>query len=153
MQPFGCDISHRVYIAVPPDKVYDTITSSEGWDAFFTTGFEIDLKPGGVLFFRWKDWGPDFYTTSAEGRVVECRKPELFSFQWYPVGRENPTTVSFDLESKHGGTVVTLTESGYPDTAEARKMILDCATGWGEALTLLRFYLEKGVIAEQPARE
>lgn len=85
--------------------------------------------------------------------MVDCRKPELFSFQWYPVGRDTPTTVTFALESKHGGTVVTLTESGYADTAEARKMILECATGWGEALTLLKFYLEKGVVVEPPKRE
>lgn len=64
MKPFGSDISHRTFIAAPPDRVYETIT-----------------------------------------------------------------------------------------TAEARQKILECATGWGEALTLLRFYLEKGVVVEPPRRE
>jgi hypothetical protein len=34
---------------------------------------------------------------------------------------------------------------GYPDTPDGRRALLDCAAGWGEALTLCRFFLERGV--------
>ena len=30
-------IKQRTYIHAHPEKVYDTITSGKGWDAFFTT--------------------------------------------------------------------------------------------------------------------
>ncbi|UCC81415.1 MAG: hypothetical protein JSW64_01160 [Candidatus Zixiibacteriota bacterium] len=69
-----------------------------------------------------------------------------------PGGESYFTTVELALEGKHGGTVVTLTESGYPDTSEARAMILECACCWGEALTLLKFYLEHGVVYTPPGK-
>ena len=149
-QPFGHSITHKTFIRASVDKVYDTITSAKGWDAFFTNGFHIDLRPGGKLAFRWVDWGPDFYNLEAEGTVVKAVRPELFAFQWYPVGRETPTTVEFALEPAFGGSVVKLRECGYPDTREGRAMILECAAGWGEALTLLKFYLEHGIVYSQP---
>ena len=141
-QPFGHAIKQRTFIAVPPDKVYIAITSADEWDAFFTTGMEIDPRPGGVMIWRWKNWGPDFYTTEVPGRVLETEPPRKFVFQW---GSRRPTTISVTLEPVAGGTVVTLTEDGYDDTADDRKMILECACGWGEALTLLKFYLEHGI--------
>ena len=39
----------------------------------------------------------------------------------------------FELESISSGTIVTITEEGYEDTPEGRAMILECASGWGEA--------------------
>jgi len=50
------------------------------------------------------------------------------------------------LEAVEKGTVLTLTESGYKDTPEGLAMILECASGWGEAITLLKFYMEHGVV-------
>lgn len=142
-------IKAQTFIKAPPEKVYQTITSTEGWDAFFTNGFQIDLRPGGKLFFRWKDWGPNFYTVEVEGEVIECRPPELFKFKW---GTKMPSTVEFDLKAQFGGTVVRLSECGYPDSSEGLKNMLECASGWGEALTLLKFYLEHRVIYTQPKK-
>jgi len=38
-----------------------------------------------------------------------------------------------------------LQEHGYQDTPTGRKAFADCACGWGEALTLLKFYVEYGL--------
>jgi len=146
-------ISHRVFIAAPPEKVYDTITSGDGWNAFFTQATEVDPKPGGKIVFRWRDYGPNFYTTDAEGEVLKTNRPNLFVFQWYPVGREHPTTIEITLTPQYSGTVISLTERGYPDTPEGRSMIIECATGWGEALTLLKFYLERGIVYILPKKD
>jgi uncharacterized protein YndB with AHSA1/START domain len=152
MNFFDQQIKHRIFIKAVPEKVYDTITSGDGWNAFFTHATEVDPRPGGKIVFRWKDWGPDFYTVDADGAVVKAERPRQFAFQWYPVGKDNPTTVQFDLTDKFGGTVIELTESGYPDTPEGRAMILECASGWGEAMTLLKFYLEHTVIYTPPRK-
>lgn len=141
-------IKQRTFIAASPEKVFDTITSGKEWDAFFTTGMTLDPKPGGVCNFTWKDWGPDSYTMKAPGKVVAVEAPRLFSFQWGSAGKE--TTIRFELEAKHGGTVLTCTEEGYEDTPEGRAMILECASGWGEACTLLKFYLEHSVTYTPP---
>ena len=150
-EPFDARIKQRTFIAASPEKVFETITSSDGWDAFFTTGMKLDPKPGGECTFKWKDWGPDFYSLGAPGKVVAVERPTLFSFQWGSTGKE--TTISFELEAKHGGTVLTCTEDGYENTPEGRAMILECASGWGEACTLLKFYLEHGVTYTPPKRD
>ena len=54
------------------------------------------------------------------------------------------------LEPTGRGTVVRSKEPGYPDTPEGPRALLDCATGRGEALALLKFCLEKGVPYTQP---
>jgi len=151
-RPFGHDIAHEVFIAAKPERVFDTITSAREWDAFFTNGMELQPQPGGKMVFRWKDWGPDFYTTEATCEIVTVDRPRLFAFRWWAVDQDHPTTVEFHLTPDYGGTVIRLREHGYPDTDKGRAMILECAAGWGEALALLKFYLEKGVTYEPPRK-
>ena len=144
-----CKVRQRTFIAAPPDKVYDTLTSARSWDEFFTTGMELDPQPGGICSFNWKDWGPDKYTLKVPGTVIEATRPSLFAFQWGREGRE--TTIRIELTPREKGTVVTLSEDGYKDTPEGRAMILECASGWGEALTLLKFYMEHGIVYNSAA--
>jgi len=148
-QPFNHKVKQATFIAAPPEDVFDCITSAGGWDAFFTTGMELESKPGGKIVWRWENWGPDFYTLSAPGKVVELDRPRRFVFEW----GSNPSRIEFNLTPKFGGTVVRLTESGYNDTPEERDMILECASGWGEALTLLKFYLEHGIVYTPPKKD
>jgi uncharacterized protein YndB with AHSA1/START domain len=139
-----CKIKQRTFVAAPPEKVYDTLTDAQSWDAFFTTGMELDPRPGGICSFSWKDWGPDKYTLKVPGKVVEAKRPVLFVFQWGREGKE--TTIRVVLTAAENGTVITLTEEGYRDTPEDRAMIVECAAGWGEAITLLKFYIEHGLV-------
>ena len=150
---FDGEICCRTWINASPNDVYDIITSGDGWDTFFTNGTTVDARAGGKITFRWKDWGPDSYTTEAGGPVLEAVRPTRFVFQWGSSSKEGLTTISFALEQKHGGTVLTIRENGYYDTPKGRRMILECASGWGEAMTLLKFYLEHGVVYTQPNRE
>lgn len=147
---FDGRIKQRTFIAAPPERVYDTITSAREWDKFFTTGMTLEPYPGGTCTFAWKDWGPDRYTMSAPGSVLEAIRPARFVFQWGSEGRK--TAVRFDLTAAHGGTIITLTEDGYPNDAQGRAMILECACGWGEALTLLKFHIEHGIIYTPPSK-
>lgn len=137
-------IRQRTFIAASMEKVYEAITSARHWDSFFTTGMELDPQPGGICSFAWENWGPDNYSLKVPGKVIEARPPEIFKFQWG--SEDRATAVKFELEKSDGGTVVTLTEEGYRDTPESRAMMLECASGWGEALTLLKFYMEHGII-------
>ena len=137
-------IRQRTFIAASPEKVYDTFTNAKEWDSFFTTGMELDPRPGGICSFSWKDWGPDKYTLKVPGKVVEAVRPERFVFQWGSEGRA--TTISTQFTPVDNGTIVTLTEEGYRDTPDGLAMILECASGWGEAVTLLKFYIEHGIV-------
>jgi uncharacterized protein YndB with AHSA1/START domain len=139
------EIRHSALIRAEPERVFDAFTTPEGLDGWFTSGAEVDPRPGGEIRFRWVDWGPNRISGEDGGPVLEARRPERFVFQWYPDGPSYPTTVELDFERVLEGTIVRLREHGYQDTPSGRRACLDCAAGWGEALTLLKFYVEHGI--------
>lgn len=136
-------IEHATYIAAPPEVVYETLTTDNGWDAWFTDGTTVDARTGGSIRLRWKNFGAGRWTTEDGGPVIEADPPHRFVFQWSP--GTQPTTVAFDIEPMGSGTLLRITESGYRQGADDLAACIGCAVGWGEALTLLKFYLEHGV--------
>ena len=140
-----CDILHATLVRASPERVYDPFTIAQEMDGWFASGASIDARRGGEIHFRWMDWGPDRFTGEDGGLVQEARRPERFVFQWHPDSPEYATTVEIDLEPVDQGTVMRLRESGYQNTPSGRRAFADCAAGWGEALTLLKFYVEHGL--------
>jgi uncharacterized protein YndB with AHSA1/START domain len=136
-------IQVNTYIAASPQRVYDALTSGPVWDAWFTQGTRLDARPGGSIVFRWVDARADRYTTTAGGPVLEAEPPRRFVFQWTP--GDSRTTIEFDLEPLGPGTRLSVRESGHRLTQKDVDALVDCAAGWGEALALLKFYLEHGV--------
>src|SRR5689334_5897111 len=145
----------KAYIAQPVERVYETLTTATGWDAWFTCGSAID---GGVLVLRWQDvvraqhrvtlWGG--HDGELRCPIVASEPPTRFSFQW--TTGEHPTTVDLRLSRRGPGTIVEVTESGHTQadlvpvggvTAAARYALN--AAGWGSALEMLKYYLEHGV--------
>ncbi len=140
-------IKQATFIQRTPEEVFDAITSAEVWNAFFTHRSTLDPKPGGAFIWRWNDWGPDKYALEVPGTVIEASRPERFVLEW---GGDKPTRISMVLSEQSGGTVLRLTEQGYTNDSKGRAMALECAAGWGEAITLLKFYLEHGLIYTTP---
>jgi hypothetical protein len=50
-----------------------------------------------------------------------------------------------DFEAVEEGTVIRLREFGYYDTPSGRAALIECAAGWGEALTLLKYWVDHGI--------
>ena len=140
------EIRQNTFVHAEPEKVYDALTTGEGLDAWFTVGSEVDARPGGSIKFSWKDWGPDKYTMVSRGPVLEAKRPERFVFQWYSDDPTYATTIEIKFEAVEEGTVVRLREYGYHDTPSGRAALLECAAGWGEAITLMKFYVEHGIV-------
>ncbi|OGO31065.1 MAG: hypothetical protein A2136_07240 [Chloroflexi bacterium RBG_16_54_11] len=140
------EIHHSTFIRAEPQRVYNALTTPEGLDAWFTTGASVEAHEGGEIVFRWKDWGPDHINDEDGGPVLETVYPRRFVFQWHPDLPEYTTTVEINITPAEGGTIISLREHGFADTPSARTALMNCATGWGEALTLLKFYLEYGVV-------
>ena len=141
-EPLNEKINQTTFINKPLEEVFDAITSADVWNSFFTHDSTIDPQPGGEFIWRWKNWGPDSYTIEVPGKVIELVRPELFVFEW---GKECPSQITIRLQASNGGTVLRLTEDGYINDSAGRAAALECAAGWGEALTLLKFYLEHGI--------
>lgn len=136
-------IKFRTYINCPPAKVFKAISTGDGWDGWFTNGTEINFDKK-KIFFRWKDLGPDKFTGEEEASLIEMKPNELFSFSWHGNTFQHPTLVSLRLEKKGDGTIITVTDEGYPKNDKGEVMYMDCSAGWAEAMTLLKVYLEEG---------
>jgi uncharacterized protein YndB with AHSA1/START domain len=141
-------IKKNVFIAAIPEKVFEALTGAEHWNKYFTTGMELDPRPGGVCNFRWEDWGPDLVNAESPGQVLEIDPPSRFVFEW---GRPGLKTVArIQVEPRYAGTVLSLVEDGYPDTEEGLNYMLECSAHWGELLALIKFYVEYGVTYQSP---
>jgi uncharacterized protein YndB with AHSA1/START domain len=140
MAKLDAEVKQKVFIKAPREKVYDAFATAQGLDGWFTRGAKVDARPGGAMLFKWVDWGAEReINEEAPGRVVEAKRPERFVFQWGKPGEE--TTVEIVLEAREGGTLVRLREYGFRDLDQT----IGNAGGWGEALTLVKFYLEHGI--------
>jgi uncharacterized protein YndB with AHSA1/START domain len=139
------EVHHSTIIHAQPEQVYTAFTTSHGLDAWFTEGAVVDARPGGMIKFKWVNWGPDRVSTEDDGPVLEAIPAERFVFQWHPDQPDYATTVEITLRPIENGTIIRLREYGFADTPSAYAAMIDCATGWGEALTLLKFYVEYGV--------
>jgi uncharacterized protein YndB with AHSA1/START domain len=138
-------VSCSILVRSTPERVYDALATAAGLNAWFTTESLIEPPPNGKLYFYWKDWGVDHYTGESHGAVIEAIRPERFVFQWPVDIGSYHTTVAINFEPTGEGTVVKLIESGYQENADKLQNMLNRATGWGEALTLMKFYVEHGV--------
>ncbi|MFW9968532.1 MAG: SRPBCC domain-containing protein [Candidatus Thorarchaeota archaeon] len=144
----GVEIKQATLIRASPERVYDAIATAEGLDSWFTSGSVVDARPGGRIQFVWKDWGPDKYTTESDGPVLEAERGKRFVFQWNPDSgnRELATTIEISLEAVKEGTILRLREYGHENTSTSLAALAECAAGWGEAITLMKFYVEHGII-------
>jgi hypothetical protein len=76
------------------------------------------------------------------GLIRDANSPNHLAFQWHPDTPDYATPVEINIEPADGGTIIRLREYGYADTESAFKAMLNCAVGWWQALTLLKYYLE-----------
>ena len=51
------EIRMATLVRAPRERAYDALTSAHELDAWFTTGAEVDARPGGTMRWRWVDWG------------------------------------------------------------------------------------------------
>ena len=144
--PLGMAIEYRTLVRAPRAAVYHALTTAEGLDQWFTSGAEVVPEPGGVMHLRWRDWGAGRVNVEDRGEVVEVVAPQRFVFRWHGNGPDSePTTVELDFLEEQRGTIVSVHESGYEDSDRGRAGFVSCCAGWGEALALLKFYVERGV--------
>jgi uncharacterized protein YndB with AHSA1/START domain len=98
-----------------------------------------------VLVFRWENWGVERFAGEMAGEVVEARPAQRFSFRWPVDSGGYMTTVVVDFETHPDGTVVRLVEGIYEDGEVGTQDMMNRASGWAQALTLMKFWVEHGV--------
>ena len=139
------EIRHSCLIRANRQACFRTLTTAEGWNAWFTASMFLDLKPGGVIIFEWKDWGANNFSGGDHGAILEVKEGQQLSFTWHPDRPDYATRVDITLEDAPDGCLVHVSEFGFSDDDEGLHSMLQSAAGWGEALTLLTMYLEHGL--------
>ena len=95
--------------------------------------------------------------------VVKAIEPEtLFSFTWHPYAvdpkvdysQEESTLIEFRLQPIAGGTLLTVTESGFDKIPAARRAeaILSNDGGWAQQMKNIQAYVSKTSIAARGQR-
>ncbi|MEH7226685.1 SRPBCC domain-containing protein [Bacillus sp. JJ1566] len=126
--------------------MYKTISTYQGWNAWFTDNTSLEIYPDGTgeIRLRWTNFGTENANIEDGGKILEATPNKRFVFEWSP-GEQN-SKVTFNLEPYKDGTLVVLNETGYTNSEKDIKACIGCAVGWGEALTLLKIYLEHGIV-------
>ena len=141
------EIVHTTIIRAAPEDVFDAISTAEGLDKWFTQGAKVDRKVGGTIIFRWESERQNVQGGIIEdgGPILEVNRPNSFVFQWSPDNNSYKTTVDIKIKEEEQGTVISVRETGFQDTPKGRKSFVGCATGWAEAFTMMKYYLEHGI--------
>jgi uncharacterized protein YndB with AHSA1/START domain len=133
------EVHRTIEIRAPRERVWAALTEPNELLRWFPTEHAaVDLRPGGLASFVWKE--------SADEAVIDAvEPPSLLVFRWRPAGSDRPhTSVTFALEATTDGTRLTLIETGFaslPDEIRERSQQANDA-GWEDELEELRTYLE-----------
>ena len=145
-------IERDVLIAAPVERVWELITSAEHLGRWFgDAGAEIDLRPGGPLSLRWREYG------TVHGRVEAVEPPSRVSYRWVATRESraeptpaNSTLIEFTLVAEGDGTRVAVVESGFDgldvDAEERTAALASHTRGWEAELGELADYA-RGVAA------
>lgn len=135
------DIQHSTLVRAAPDEVFALLSSGDGWDKWFTDGSSFEARVGSPVHLVWRGLGDDGGDITDAGEVKECEPGKRFAFTW----STPPSLVTFTTEEHPHGTRLRVVETGLPQTRAGLDRFGECATGWGEALTLVRCYAEHGI--------
>lgn len=144
-------IQHATLVQAPLAACFELFGSAQGWDRWFTQGMQMQARVGGTMRFRWVEFGADRVTAEEDGLIEHVDPPKLLVFRWQMQRIDGGTRVSLKFSAEPvaaddaAATRIEVTDAGYPDDANGRRCWMECATGWGEALTLARFAAESAL--------
>ena len=134
-------LSYVIYIAAPPEKVWDGFVSAESNRVLFMGAeLEAEWKPGGAM--AWVGPGPDGKPMKyVQGEVLRFDPPKVLQYTFKMGQSERASRVSVELVPETEATKVTVkhdqwadTDSGYAPTAD----------GWPRILSRLKTLIETG---------
>lgn len=139
-------IEHSTLIRAPVDKVFRALSTAEGLNSWWTSGTTMERRVGGRIQFAWREWGPDKITVEGNARILQLVEDEVFAWRWDEAEGYPSRTSELEVEERGNHTVVRVTDTGTdPDAPHGEVIPLAVAAGWGEALTLLKMYVEHGL--------
>jgi len=143
--PLRAPIEHATLVRAPVDKVFRALSTADGLNSWWTQGTTMERRVGGRILFAWRDWGPDRVTVDGAARILQLVENEVFAWRWDDAEGYPSRTSELEVEPRDHGTIVRVTDTPTdPDAPHGEVIPLAVAAGWGEALTLLKMYVEHG---------
>lgn len=138
------DICHRIGFEATPEEVYDAFATIDGITTWWTPEIEGDSRVGRTLGFGFGRPEP-----SAVMEVVELTPGERVRWRCVQGPAEwVGTTVSFDLTTTDGETVLQFKHAGWSEQVE---FMAHCSATWASYLLGLKSGLEGGKAKPWPA--
>ncbi len=153
-------IEKQILLRASRARVWEAITDSKQFGVWFGAQFDGPFVEGARLTGRIKPTQVDATVAKSQEAydgtpfeiVVERIEPQRrFTFRWhpYPVDdgagplAEPMTLVAFELEETEGGTLLTISESGFDRVPLARRAeaFTSNEQGWSIQVTLIEKYL------------
>jgi uncharacterized protein YndB with AHSA1/START domain len=152
-------IEKSVHLRAPRERVWRALSRSSEFGRWFGMDVDGEFAPNTTVTAR-------IVPTTVDAEIAATQKPyegmpvELFvervepmhalSFRWHPYPPESAdetvrtTLVVFELEDADGGTLLTVSESGFDRIPIARraKAFADNEGGWEAQTKLIAKYLE-----------
>ncbi len=118
----GLVIEGEVWLAAPPERVFDALTTPEWLAAWWGDDTAYATSNWCIAPVAGSDWGCDILTRVGEhhrlgGQVLAVERPRRLRLSWQPSWQpELATEVQFELLARDGGTHLQLRHSGFrPD--------------------------------------
>jgi uncharacterized protein YndB with AHSA1/START domain len=153
-------IEKKIVLHVPRQRVWEAISRSEQFGSWFGVAFDGPFEEGKRITGR-------IVPTSADAEIAKLQKPHeglafewfverieparIFSFRWHPhaidpkvdYSKEPTTLIVFELEEVPGGTLLTISESGFDQIPLERraKAFTGNEGGWEMQTQLIKNYL------------
>lgn len=143
MAQFTPKTVYTTYIAAPPDKVWQALTSSDFTRKYFwDRAIAIEPKRGGTFVLRLPDG-----RINVQGKVVDWDPPRKLSVTWQLAWPEDfrklpECLVSYEIDQAGGAVRLTMTEFHSWDVPDA--ILSGGRTGWPAILSSLKSLLETG---------
>ena len=153
-------IEKKVTLRAPVSRVWRAISDAKEFGAWFGVELEAPFAPGAKMTGAIRPTKVDPEVAKLQephaGKqfelVVDRVEPErFFSFRWHPFAqdptidysKEPMTLVTFELTAVAGGTLLTITESGFASLPPERRAKAFAANdaGWSHQARLVETYV------------
>lgn len=153
-------IEKKILLRAPRERVWRAIADSRQFGSWFGVQFNGPFVAGAAMSGKMVPTTVDAEVAARqkphEGMVFEfvvdrVEPMRLFSFRWHPYAvdpavdysREQATLVVFELDEVAGGTMLTVTESGFDKIPLERraKAFASNEQGWSAQVKLIEKYL------------
>jgi uncharacterized protein YndB with AHSA1/START domain len=129
-------IKHLFHIAMPPETVYQALTTAEGLSNWWTRQTSGDPAMGGILQFRFGEH------VGSDMKIISLKPNEVV--EWECVAGPDDwigTTVSFRLDRNDHKTRVHFEHGSWK---EANDFYAACSFSWGRYMESLRQFCQTG---------